>query len=318
MTGDMSMITVHTAKPEDVWPGGGCPYPSGVVDEIFRVAKTLTPDEIRRALPSSSLSPWYQAFWLAEQRVLAGAQNAEDAQARDISELRREVANLNRALEILLGEVGSRGNKLCNKLLDVLGDAIGRIHREHEAEIVKQQAATKQWLQEKLAALDQRITDLPQPRDGLPGVPGPPGRDGVPGKDGVDGLGVDDFEVEYDGERRVTFKLANGERTKASQIVMPVQIYREIYKVGQAYEQGDSISYGGSIWVALVGTSEKPGSGKDWRLATKHGRDGRDGKSAYEIAVEKGGFKGTEQEWLRSLQGKEGKPGRDLTLGGRS
>jgi hypothetical protein len=38
------------------------------------------------------------------------------------------------------------------------------------------------------------------------------------------------------------------------------------------------------------------------------GGSGADGKSAYEIAVENG-FKGTEQEWLESLEGKDGKDG---------
>ena len=41
-----------------------------------------------------------------------------------------------------------------------------------------------------------------------------------------------------------------------------------------------------------------------------HGRDGEDGKSAYEIALENG-FEGTEAEWLDSLHGKDGKDGKD-------
>lgn len=44
------------------------------------------------------------------------------------------------------------------------------------------------------------------------------------------------------------------------------------------------------------------------------GPRGADGRSAYEVAVEEGGFVGTEQEWLESLQGADGQdgaPGRD-------
>ncbi len=41
---------------------------------------------------------------------------------------------------------------------------------------------------------------------------------------------------------------------------------------------------------------------------TGSGETGADGKSAYEIAV-KNGFVGTEEEWLASLQGKDGKQG---------
>ncbi|MCM1226028.1 MAG: hypothetical protein NC320_01210 [Clostridium sp.] len=40
------------------------------------------------------------------------------------------------------------------------------------------------------------------------------------------------------------------------------------------------------------------------------GKDGIDGKSAYEIAVENG-FYGTETEWLESLKGSDGLPGKD-------
>ena len=39
-------------------------------------------------------------------------------------------------------------------------------------------------------------------------------------------------------------------------------------------------------------------------------KNGNDGKSAYEIAVENG-FKGTQEEWLQSLVGPEGQPGKD-------
>ena len=45
-------------------------------------------------------------------------------------------------------------------------------------------------------------------------------------------------------------------------------------------------------------------------LQTIHGKDGEDGKSAYEIALENG-FEGTEAEWLDSLRGKDGKDGKD-------
>ena len=42
-------------------------------------------------------------------------------------------------------------------------------------------------------------------------------------------------------------------------------------------------------------------------VQTIHGKDGKDGKSAYEIAV-KNGFEGTEAEWLKSLHGDKGDP----------
>jgi hypothetical protein len=39
---------------------------------------------------------------------------------------------------------------------------------------------------------------------------------------------------------------------------------------------GDSVSHGGSSFIAQVNTSAKPGKSDDWRLAVKRGNDGRD------------------------------------------
>ncbi|MBO5909011.1 MAG: hypothetical protein J6Q67_04440 [Clostridia bacterium] len=44
------------------------------------------------------------------------------------------------------------------------------------------------------------------------------------------------------------------------------------------------------------------------------GKDGKDGLSAYEIAL-KHGFEGSEEEWLLSLQGKDGADGKDGAAG---
>jgi hypothetical protein len=57
---------------------------------------------------------------------------------------------------------------------------------------------------------------------------------------------------------------------------------------------------------ALVGTLSTKGS-LVGGLGVVYGKDG---KSAYEIAV-KNGFEGTEEEWLASLQGKDGEDGKD-------
>lgn len=43
------------------------------------------------------------------------------------------------------------------------------------------------------------------------------------------------------------------------------------------------------------------------------GTPGKDGKSAYEVAVDEG-FKGTEEEWLESLKGEPGEPGTSPNL----
>jgi hypothetical protein len=44
----------------------------------------------------------------------------------------------------------------------------------------------------------------------------------------------------------------------------------------RTYAAGDSVSHGGSSWIAQKETSAKPGKSDDWRLAVKRGADGRD------------------------------------------
>lgn len=55
---------------------------------------------------------------------------------------------------------------------------------------------------------------------------------------------------------------------------------------------------------------ERPTDPNAYEWARIQGDDGTDGKTAYEIALEKG-FQGTEEEWLASIDGKDGKDGAD-------
>jgi hypothetical protein len=103
------------------------------------------------------------------------------------------------------------------------------------------------------------------------------GKDGNPGKDGVDGLGFDDIEAVYDGEKTITLKFTQGERVKEFAFAMPVVIDRGVYKTGETYTAGDGVTFGGSFWIAQKDTETKPEAGDDWRLSVKRGRDGKDG-----------------------------------------
>jgi hypothetical protein len=133
----------------------------------------------------------------------------------------------------------------------------------------------------------------------------------VVGRDGEPGLGFDDMTIEFDGNRCLTFRFTRGEKTRIFAFLVPVPLYREVFKEGITYYRGDMVSFGGSIWhCAEPSTITKPGQGNPaWKLACKHGRDGRDGRSAYEVAVD-AGFRGSEQEWLKSLRGPPGKDGK--------
>jgi collagen type III alpha len=102
------------------------------------------------------------------------------------------------------------------------------------------------------------------------------GKDGVDGIDGRDGLGIDDLDVQYDGERSFTFVYAHGDRRKEFVFKAPVLLERGVHKQGEVYERGDGVTYQGSFWIAQRDTSSKPGEDDSWRLAVKKGRDGRD------------------------------------------
>ncbi|MDF3606326.1 hypothetical protein PE067_09360 [Paracoccus sp. DMF-8] len=105
---------------------------------------------------------------------------------------------------------------------------------------------------------------------GSDGADGAPGQDG---KDGSDGLGFEDLDFVTDDHGRVTARFQRGDLVKS--VRLPGIVDRGPFKAGEAYEKGDAVSYGGSLWIAQAGTSAKPDGGDGWRLAVKKGRDGR-------------------------------------------
>lgn len=143
-------------------------------------------------------------------------------------------------------------------------------------------------------------------RDGRDGQPGQPGADGAAGKDGLDGFGFDDLSVKYDGERTLTVEFIRQDgdqlRTKSFPITLPVVLDRGVYRSDINYEQGDAVSWAGSLWIARASThGEKPGDGAtSWRLAVKAGREGKQGPKGE-----------------TGKDGKDGRPGRDLTFSSR-
>jgi hypothetical protein len=121
---------------------------------------------------------------------------------------------------------------------------------------------------------------------GIPGLIGEKGLDGKDGRDGIDGkdgLGFDDLSVEYDGERTFTFTFKQGDRMKSFPFRMPVVLYRGLYEAGKAYETGDSVTWGGSMWIAREPTTtiapdeNSPAGKKAWALSTMRGRQGKPG-----------------------------------------
>lgn len=115
---------------------------------------------------------------------------------------------------------------------------------------------------------------------------------------GEDGLGFDDLTVEQTGDRSFTVKFVRGEIVKEFPFVIPSLIYRGVYREGETYQRGDTVTLSGSLWHANADTTAKPEEHvkSDWTLAAKRGREGKPG------AVGRAG-----------KDGADGRPGRDLT-----
>jgi len=161
-------------------------------------------------------------------------------------------------------------------------------------------AEIERLIDEKMAVA---VAAMPAPKDGRDGADG---RDGVGlagafldrtgnliltltdgstrdlgpviGKDGRDGFSLEDFDVEKKDDRTVILKFARGDVAEHYELHFPVMIYRGVYREGEAYERGDTVTWGGSLWHCDQDTTDKPdGQQKHWTLAAKRGRDGKDG-----------------------------------------
>jgi integrin beta 3 len=96
--------------------------------------------------------------------------------------------------------------------------------------------------------------------------------------DGKDGLGFDNLEVIQTDERNVILRFVGEGGTKDFSCSFPVLIDRGTYKPDpdQPYQKGDCVTYGGSLWISQKDNPEtKPGTGSDFRLAVKCGRDAK-------------------------------------------
>jgi len=91
--------------------------------------------------------------------------------------------------------------------------------------------------------------------------------------------GVAGVDIERSDQRRFTLTVnrASGD-SESKSFDVPVMIYQGVFKSGQDYLPGDTVTWGGSLWHCDEPTQDKPGEtgSKGWTLATKRGRDGRD------------------------------------------
>ncbi|MBE8818788.1 phage gp6-like head-tail connector protein [Enterobacter hormaechei] len=91
--------------------------------------------------------------------------------------------------------------------------------------------------------------------------------------------GVAGFDIQQSELRCFTLtvnRTSGASETKSFDV--PVMIYQGVFKSGQEYLPGDTVTWGGSLWHCDEQTQDKPGEAgsKGWTLAAKRGRDGRD------------------------------------------
>jgi hypothetical protein len=96
-------------------------------------------------------------------------------------------------------------------------------------------------------------------------VVGPVGPMGPQGERGADGVASVE-EIEAIVQRAVT----------ELQTRSIVDLYRDVYRLGETYHRGEFATWDGSLWLAQADTRAKPGETPDWKMVVKKGRDGRD------------------------------------------
>ncbi|WP_226862862.1 phage gp6-like head-tail connector protein [Enterobacter hormaechei] len=91
--------------------------------------------------------------------------------------------------------------------------------------------------------------------------------------------GVAGIDIQQSEQRCFTLKVNRTSGTSETKSFdVPVMIYQGVFKSGQEYLPGDTVTWGGSLWHCDERTQDKPGEAgsKGWTLAAKRGRDGRD------------------------------------------
>jgi len=146
----------------------------------------------------------------------------------------------------LIDRAGELVVTLTNGEAKQLGPVIGRDGQDVDMGIVA-------------ATIKQHVDSIPRPKDGL------------------DGVGFDDMSVEFDDDKKeLVIYAGKGDNLKEWKFFVPMLSDKGVYKDGTSYLKSDGVTFGGSFWIAQKHTSEKPGTGDEWRLAVKKGRDGKD------------------------------------------
>jgi hypothetical protein len=106
------------------------------------------------------------------------------------------------------------------------------------------------------------------------------GKDGDNGKDGQQGpagFSLEDFDSEVrDGGRTLVLSFTAGDIKHTVEHQLDTMIYKQVFKEGETYQPGDTVSFGGGLWHCDAETTSRPGDdAKEWTLAVRRGREGK-------------------------------------------
>jgi len=170
---------------------------------------------------------------------------------------------------ILEGEVAKWALDFERRAADVMQKAIDKIPRYDpptSVTIEDVRPILDGEVAKALLDLDRRAADSIQ--KAIDNLPEP--------KPGKDGFTPDDLRLSLkeDGQT-IVVTMSAGERVTSKELRLPIPVDAGVFKRGESYQKGQTVSYGGSLFIAQCETSQTPETGPDWRLAVKRGRDGK-------------------------------------------
>jgi len=132
---------------------------------------------------------------------------------------------------------------------------------------------------------------------GEPGKPGPIGDRGAKGESGRNAADLALLQSYIDERIAMIFKAATFTTPDAGrtlyatfdgtthEIKTGIPLDGGVWREG-GYQRGDTVSHGGSMWIAQQDTDTRPDTADcHWRLSIKRGRDGKDGKPGERGAI---------------------------------
>lgn len=113
-------------------------------------------------------------------------------------------------------------------------------------------------------ALSTRAIEEVRALSRLPGPQGEPGKNGEPGS-----FDPEKLSVAIDSERGVFLRYDGKEIGRIG------GVFRGVFRAGQSYLCGDTVTFDGSQWHCNSPSGDRPGTSKAWQLMVRKGADGK-------------------------------------------